>query len=96
MSFLIECDIGDSIKVSGTLVDIDGVAVTGATVTASVIPPSGTEASLGSVSEVGSTGVYEVTFDPTESGHNLIRFSSATPKKAAAEGVVFVRESRFS
>lgn len=96
MSFLIECDLGDSIKVRGTLVDEDGAAVTGATVTASVLPPSGTEASLGSASEVGSTGVYEVTFDPTESGHNHVRFESASPKKAAAEGVVFVRESRFS
>ena len=92
---LIQCDIGDSVAVRGTLQDEAGAAVTGATVTARVIPPSGTEASLGAADDLGD-GRYEVTFEPTESGHNLIRFDSASPATAAEEGVVFVRESRFS
>lgn len=96
MSILIECDLGDVVRVRGTLTDEDGNAVTGATVTARVIPPGGTEASLGAATEDGSTGVYEVDFEPTVSGHNLIKFDSDDPEQAAAEGVVYVRETRFA
>lgn len=92
---LIETDIGDSIVVRGILTDEADAAVEGAAVTARVIPPSGTEESLGSAADDGD-GVYSVTLDPDEAGTWLIRFESAAPSKAAAEGIVYVRETRFA
>lgn len=96
MSILVRTDIGDRLTIRGTLTDEGGNVISGATVTVSVIPPSGTETSLGTAAEDGSTGVYEVSYDPAEAGSTLVRFESAAPNKAAAEGVIFVRESRFS
>ena len=93
---LIETDIGDSLVVRGTLTDEAGAAVTGATVTARSIDPAGTEASLGPATEEGTTGVYAVTFEPDAAGTWLIRLESAAPNKAAAEGTVYVRATRFS
>lgn len=92
---LIECDKGDVIVVRGTLTDEDGTPVTNATVTARAIPPSGTEESLGSADHEGA-GVYAVNLEPDEEGRWEVRFDSAAPTKAAAEGVVYVRETRFS
>lgn len=92
---LIEIDLGDSVTVRGTLTDEDGQPVTGATVTARVMPPSGTEEALGSAEDEGA-GVYSITVTPDESGPNWVRLESAAPYLAAAEGVVYVRQSRFS
>lgn len=95
MSILIQSDIDDAVIIRGTLTDEAGAAVVGADVTARRINPSGTEASLGAATDEGA-GVYSVTLEPDASGYWLVRFEAAAPHKAAAECVVFVRESRFS
>ena len=94
---LITADIGDRITLRGTLRDEAGAVVSGATVTVKALAPGDTTpTTVGTATEVGSTGVYEITYDPTVEGATLIRFESALPYKAAAEGVVYARETRFS
>lgn len=96
-SILIQCDVADAVIVRGTLTDEAGDPVTGATVTARAFAPGDAEeTALGSATEEGSTGVYAVTLEPDAPGSWLVRVESAAPHKAAAECVVYVRESRFS
>lgn len=92
---LIICDKGDVIAVRGTLRDEAGDAITGASVTARSISPAGAEASLGTATHEGN-GVYKVLLEPGAAGAWQVRFDAAAPSKAAAEGIVYVRESRFS
>jgi hypothetical protein len=92
---LITTDIGDVIIVRGTLTDEAGDPVVGATVTARALTPAGVEQDLGDADDEGA-GVYSVTLEPTTAGRWQVRFDSASPAQAAAEGIVHVRESRFS
>lgn len=93
---LIICDVGDSLTVRGTLKDENGTPLAGASVTARVISPvTGSETALGAATDEGA-GVYSVTFDPSAPGSWPFRMESAAPAKAAAEGVIYVRETRFS
>lgn len=94
-SILIQGDIDDALVIRGTLTDEAGDPVVGATVTARSISPSGTEASMGTVTDEGA-GVYSAVLEPDESGSWLVRMVSAAPNKAAAEGAVYIRESRFA
>ena len=94
-SILIQADIDDAVVIRGTLADEAGAAVEGATVTARSISPSGTEASIGAATDEGE-GAYSVTLEPDASGYWAVRMESAAPNNAAAECIVYVRESRFS
>lgn len=95
-TILIQCDVADAIVIRGTLTDEDGATVAGATVTARAFAPGdAAETDLGAAADEGA-GVYSVTLEPDAPGRWEIRMESAAPNKAAAEGVVYVRESRFS
>lgn len=94
MSLLISCDIGDVVTVRATLTDEAGVPVTGATVTARARHGS-TETSLSPVTDEGA-GVYSVNVEPDTHGDWLVRLEAAAPTKAAEEGVIHVRQTRFT
>lgn len=91
---LIICDVGDEVIVRGTLTQEDGTPVAGAAVTASVITPAGVTQNLGAATDEGG-GVYAVTVIPDASGSWELRMTSAAPTTSAAQGIIFVRETRF-
>jgi uncharacterized protein YfaS (alpha-2-macroglobulin family) len=91
---LIIADVGDSVVVRGTLKDEDGTPITGATVTARVVPPDGTEVNP-DVDEEGA-GVYSVVLDLDAPRRWAVRLESAAPELAAAEGIVYVRRTEFA
>jgi nitrogen fixation protein FixH len=95
-TILIQCDVGDAVVVRGTLTDEAGDPVVGADVTARAIAPGATaETDLGACTDEGE-GVYAVVLEPDVAGAWHVRMESADPEKAAAEGIVYARETRFS
>ncbi len=95
-TILIQCDVGDAVVVRGTLTDEAGNPVTGAGVTARALAPGATtETDLGAATDEGA-GVYAVVLEPDAPGAWLVRLDSADPEKAAAEGIVYARETRFA
>jgi len=91
---MLTCDVGASIVVTGTLKDAAGTNVVGATVTVKVIKGDGTQQTLGEATDNGD-GTYSLDVDLDISGTWAFRFESATPDKAASEGIIWVRETRF-
>lgn len=94
-TMLITCDIGDQVIVRATLIRTDtDQPVTGADVTARTLHEN-TETSLGAATDEGD-GVYSATVTPDASGRWDVRFDSASPNRAAEEGVIWVRSTSFT
>lgn len=95
MSVLIECDIGDTVVVTGTMTDLNDQPVPGATVTARALHGTSAAIPLSPVTDQGG-GLYSVEFTPTIAGQWHIRFDCAQQPTVAEEGIVSVRRTRFT
>lgn len=89
-------DIGDDVILQGTFtVKIAGVdTLTDPTTFAcKVTQPDGSEVAVASAAKI-STGVYEGTFTPAQSGQHWYRYTGTGAAKAAGESYFHVRKPR--
>jgi len=92
-------NIGDKIRLQGTLEDSVGTDLDPTTVTVKVNTPSGTASTYTYAGETvtrSATGVYYVDYTPTESGTHHYQFRSTGTGQASDESVFIVTPSRFS
>lgn len=89
--------IGDNVRLQGTIADAAGAELDPSTITVKVRVPAGTISTFTYPATVdkSDTGVYSIDFSPTESGTHAYRFVSTGTGQAAAENVFFVENSRF-
>lgn len=88
-------DIGDKIKLTGTLTDVSGTPITDATVVFRVITPDNTEIAAALATLEGS-GVYTGIVSITQSGTWKYRFEATGTAEAAEESAFTVKKSDFS
>lgn len=91
-------NIGDKIRLQGTLEDSAGTDLDPTTVTVKVLTPTGTTTTYtyaGATVTRSATGVYYVDFTPSESGTHHYQFRSTGTGQASDESVFSVAPSRF-
>lgn len=92
-------DIGDLVRVTGTLTDADGTATDPNTVAFKIKTPAGatTTYTYGVDAEVkkSATGIYYMDVSTTAEGNWYYRIYSTGTGQAAAEGTFIVKTSDF-
>ena len=92
-------DVGDLVRVTGTLTDADGTATDATQITFKIKTPAGTTTSYvyGVDAEVvkSATGIYYTDVSVTSPGHWHYRVISTGTGQAAADGVFFARTNEF-
>lgn len=84
--------IGKTVVVEWALTDLDGAAVTDATVTGTITLPDETTATATIAHETGS-GTYRATYEPTSAGTHAYRLEATGTVESAEEGTFEVRPS---
>jgi hypothetical protein len=90
-------NIGDNVRLKGTLADASAVNVDPSTVTVKVKQPDDTITTHTYAATVSkqATGIYYVDFTPTLEGIHYVRFSSTGTGQAAGEISFRVESSEF-
>lgn len=90
-------DIGDNVRIKGTLVDANTVTVDPSTVTVKIKEPNNTITTYTYPDTVFklATGVYYVDFTPDQAGTHRVRFASTGTGQAAEEISFGVESSDF-
>lgn len=92
-------DVGDLVRVTGTLSDADGTASDPNGLSVKYKDPSGNTTTLvygtDAALKRSATGVYYTDIDVDESGYWYYRFASTGTGQSAAEGDFYVSDSRF-
>lgn len=84
-------DIGDDVILQGVYT-VNGAPTNPTAAVCKVAQPDGSEVTV-TVAQI-STGVYEGTFTPTQSGQHWYRFTGTGAAKAAGESYFQVRKQR--
>lgn len=88
-------DIGDLVRMTGTLEAVDGTNVDPTTVVCKLKKPSGTVTTYTYGADLypvrSEAGVYYLDYTPTEAGDHWYRFISTGTGQAADEGRFYVR-----
>ena len=87
-------DIGDLVRLTGTLETADGTNVDPTTVICKILPPSGTSVTYTYGADAfpvkSAVGVYYVDYTPTEAGDFWYRFTSTGTGQATDENRFYV------